>query len=127
MNVLLDTHAVIWWFNEPEKLSKRANSTITNQANTVSVSAASAWEMAIKASLGKLQTVSFVLDLSNLLQQENFFEQPVTVDHAVRGGLLPLHHRDPFDRLLVAQAQSLNIPIISADTILDAYDIKRIW
>jgi PIN domain nuclease of toxin-antitoxin system len=127
MNVLLDTHAVIWWFNEPEKLSKRATTTITNQANTVYVSAASSWEMAIKASLGKLHTTSFVLDLVDLLRQENFFEQPVTVDHAVRGGLLPLHHRDPFDRLLVAQAQSLNIPIVSADAILDAYDIKRIW
>jgi PIN domain nuclease of toxin-antitoxin system len=127
MNVLLDTHVVIWWLSEPEKLSKRANSAITNQANTVYVSAASAWEMAIKAKLGKLQTTSFVLDLLDLLQQENFFEQPVTIDHAVRGGLLPLHHRDPFDRLLVAQAQAMNIPIVSADAILDAYDIKRIW
>lgn len=127
MNLLLDTHVVIWWLNEPERISKRAHAVISNQANSVYVSAATAWEIAIKTNLGKLQSGSLAFDLETILEDENFLEQPITIEHAVRGGLLPMHHRDPFDRLLIAQAQLLKTPIVSADSVLDRYDVKRIW
>ncbi len=127
MNILLDTHTLFWWFGEPRKLSKRAVSIIASSKNTVLVSAATAWELAIKVNLGKLRALSLVVELGRHTQEEGFIELPINLDQATRAGLLPLHHRDPFDRLLVAQAQDLNIPILSADTVLDQYDVKRLW
>ncbi len=127
MNLLIDTHALIWWFTGDVKLSRRAANTIKNLDNTVLVSPATAWEMAIKVNLGKLDALSLVVQLGRQAAEEGFMEQPITIEHAVRAGLLPRHHGDPFDRLLVAQAQSLNVPILSADPILDNYDVKRIW
>ena len=127
MRVLLDTHALVWWFNDPSQLSKRADAIIANTQNTVLVSAAVAWELSIKVNLGKLNALSLITDFSERLEREGFTELPIGVAHATRAGLLPLHHRDPFDRLLVAQAQDLGIPILSADTSLDRYDIKRVW
>lgn len=85
------------------------------------------WELAIKVNLGKIRPASLVQGLEETLSKEHFLELPIRVGEAVRAGLLPLHHRDPFDRLLVAQAQSLSLPILSADTALDAYDVRRIW
>ena len=127
MNVLLDTHTLIWWFGNPTKLSKRANSIIANASSTILVSAAVAWELAIKSSLGKLHALPLVMDLSNRIDQEGFVELPINLEQATRAGLLPMHHRDPFDRLLIAQAQAMNAPILSADTALDRYDVKRLW
>lgn len=127
MNLLLDTHALIWWLSDASRLSKRAFSMISDTRNTLLVSAASAWELAIKVSLGKLDALSLVLQLQQEAVGEGFVELQVNIEQACRAGLLPLHHRDPFDRLLVAQAQALNVPILSADPILDKYDIKRIW
>src|SRR5438045_8630866 len=127
MNVLLDTHALIWWFGDATRLSKRANSVIADSNNTILISAAVAWEMAIKASLGKLNALSLVMDLPNRIDQEGFVELPINLEQATRAGLLPMHHRDPFDRLLIAQAQSMNVPILSADAVLDGYDVKRFW
>lgn len=85
------------------------------------------WEIAIKVGVGKMKPRSILQDLDRVLAEEAFSELPITLGAAVRAGLLPLHHRDPFDRLLVAQAQSLNVPILSADGVLDLYDIKRLW
>jgi len=127
MKVLLDTHALLWWFNEPARLSKKAAATLANPANTVYVSAAVAWEAAIKVNLGRLSALPLVTELARHVIEEGFAELPVSIDQAVRAGLLPRHHRDPFDRLLVAQAQELNVPILSADAVLDQYDVKRIW
>jgi len=127
MKVLLDTHALIWWFGNESKLSRRASSIIANQKNTVLVSAAIAWELAIKVNLGKVDALSLTTELPRYTAEEGFEELPISMEQAVRAGLLPLHHRDPFDRLLVAQAQGLNVPILSADTVLDQYDIKRLW
>jgi len=127
MEVLLDSPALLWWFNEPQRLSKRANSILTNTDNTVLVSAAVAWELSIKVSLGKLDALALLPGLTQRLQKEGFTELMISVAQAVRAGLLPLHHRDPFDRLLVAQAQDLGIPIVSADELLDRYDVKRVW
>jgi PIN domain nuclease of toxin-antitoxin system len=127
VKILLDTHALIWWFDNEVKLSRRASSMIANQNNTVLVSAAVAWELAIKVNLGKFDGLSLTTELPRYTAEEGFEELPISMEQAVRAGLLPLHHRDPFDRLLVAQAQALNVPILSADSVLDQYDVKRVW
>jgi PIN domain nuclease of toxin-antitoxin system len=127
MRLLLDTHALVWWFNEPDKLSSKASSILRSSGNSIFVSAAVAWELAIKVNLGKIDALPLITDLAVHIAEEGFAELPVGIDQAVRAGLLPRHHRDPFDRLLVAQAQDMNLPILSADRVLDRYDIKRIW
>ena len=127
MKILIDTHAFVWWFTDFERLSKRAAAIITSRDNSVLVSSAVAWELSIKVNLGKLDAMGLVADLEERLVREGFTELPINVVHATRAGLLPLHHRDPFDRLLVAQAQDLGVPILSADFTLDQYDVKRVW
>lgn len=127
MRLLLDTHAIIWWFRDQKKLSSRALGLIGNPRNTVLVSAASAFEIATKENMGKLDWRPFVADLDHCLYQAGFMSEPISVEQSVRAGLLPFHHRDPFDRLLVAQSQSLNIPIVSIDSVLDSYGVQRIW
>ena len=127
MKLLLDTHVLVWWLEDPRRLSRRAATILANRNNDILVSAAVGWEIAIKVGAGKMKPRSILQDLDRVLAEEAFSELPITLDAAVRAGLLPLHHRDPFDRLLVAQAQSLNVPILSADGVLDLYDIKRLW
>jgi PIN domain nuclease of toxin-antitoxin system len=127
VKVLLDTHALIWWFNDPAKLSSKASSILKNPETTILVSAVVAWEMAIKVNLGKLNALPLITDLVGRLVVEGFTELPISVEQAVRAGLLPRHHRDPFDRLLVAQAQDMNVPVLSGDVALDRYDVSRLW
>jgi PIN domain nuclease of toxin-antitoxin system len=127
MRILLDTHALIWWFRDQKKLSKRALQLMKDSRNVVLVSAASGLEIAIKENIGKSSWLPFVVDMDRWIAEEGFFSEPITLEQSVRAGLLPLHHRDPFDRLLVAQAQSLNIPVLSIDPALDRYGVKRIW
>jgi PIN domain nuclease of toxin-antitoxin system len=127
LKLILDTHALIWWLEDASRLSKRAEIILANLENDILVSAAVGWEIAIKLKAGKMEPRSLIQGMSRLLDQQSFTELPITLSTAVRAGLLPLHHRDPFDRLLVAQAQSLSIPILSADAVLDRYDVKRIW
>jgi PIN domain nuclease of toxin-antitoxin system len=127
VKLLIDTHALVWWWGDPGKLSERAEAILRDTNNTVAVSSAVAWEMAIKVKLGRLQALALVTNLPKVLQEKGFSAYPITIENAVRAGLLPLHHRDPFDRMLVAQAQSLNAPVLSADTALDKYDVVRIW
>ena len=127
MKVLIDTHALIWWLEGSKRLTGRALSILSNSNHMVLVSAASAWELAIKVALGKLSAAGLVTNLPSHISEEGFIEQPITVEHAVRAGMLPAHHRDPFDRLLAAQAQSLDVAIVSGDKIFDRYGIRRIW
>lgn len=127
MKVLLDTHVVIWWFEDAHRLSTRASTILANRENVILISAAVGWELAIKVNLGKLKPSSILDGLDRILAQEAFSELPITLEMAIRAGLLPSHHRDPFDRMLVAQAELLNVPILSADAILDRYRIKRLW
>jgi len=127
MKVLLDSHVVIWWFRDPRRLSPRATDIIKDSRNAILVSAASGLELATKEHTGKLEWLPFVVDLERWIEEAGFFSEPITLEQSVRAGLLPFHHKDPFDRLLVAQAQSLNVPILSVDVALDAYDVKRIW
>jgi PIN domain nuclease of toxin-antitoxin system len=127
MKLLLDTHVVVWWLEGADRLSRRASTLLRNLDNSILISAAVGWELATKVNLGKFKPSSILDGLDRLMQQQAFSELPITLEMAVRAGLLPTHHRDPFDRMLVAQAQSLNIPILSADAMLDRYDVKRLW
>lgn len=127
MKVLLDTHALIWWFEGSPKLSKRASSVLGSPSNAIFISAVVGWELAIKVQVGKFHTPSLVQDLDGIIQREGFAELGISLEHAVRAGLLPMHHRDPFDRLLVAQAQALNVPIVTADAAFDHYGVQRLW
>src|SRR5579863_5031209 len=128
MRFLLDTHALIWCFNGSPSLSRRARLLIEDGRNEILVSAASAWEIATKVRLGKLPAgEELVSDLEAYLAQLSFATLPISFDHAVRAGRLPGEHRDPFDRMLIAQAQAENLKIISNDRIFDDYRIPRIW
>lgn len=125
MKILLDTHALIWWFSNSARLSRRAFTLI--QRSEVVVSAAVTWELAIKTNAGKITGLPMLMDLRDRLQRAGFQEEPITIQQSIRAGLLPLVHRDPFDRMLVAQAQALAVPIVSAEAILDDYGVQRIW
>jgi PIN domain nuclease of toxin-antitoxin system len=127
MTFLLDTHILIWSMVEPNRLSRRARQAIENPKNRVLISAAVAWELAIKVKAGKFSPASIIDKLDRLLEQAAFLELAITIEHATCAGSLALHHRDPFDRLLVAQALSLRIPVVSADAILDQYGVERLW
>lgn len=127
MNLLLDTHALLWWFTRDSKLSAVAAKVLIPTENVVYVSAAVAWELAIKTRSGKLDAQAILADFQGLLLERGFRRLTISTAHALRAGQLPLHHRDPFDRMLVAQAQALNFPIVSADTAFDRYGVQRIW
>ncbi len=128
MILLLDTHTLIWFAEDSEALSYRAKEAIEDSNNSSLYSMASIWEMAIKLRLGKLK-MSRKLDKSfkNLLDSHGFNALPIAFSHASRVARLPLHHRDPFDRLLAAQAMEEKMTVISRDTSFDAYEVKRIW
>ena len=127
MTVLLDTHSLQWWLDDPAQLSESAKSIIENRLNSIVISAVLPWELAIKTNIGKLRVHELLANWVNKMIAEGFQEIPVASEHAVRAGLLPLHHRDPFDRMLVAQAQATGWPIISADPVFDHYGVRRIW
>jgi PIN domain nuclease of toxin-antitoxin system len=91
------------------------------------ISAVVPWELAIKTNTGKFSSELLLSRWKEILDTQGFSELPVESEHAIRAGLLPRHHKDPFDRLLVAQAQATGWPIISADTVFDAYGVRRIW
>ncbi|HWE58978.1 MAG TPA: type II toxin-antitoxin system VapC family toxin [Solirubrobacteraceae bacterium] len=122
--VLVDTHALLWWLSDDAALSPPARETLADPASEPLVSAASVWEIAIKRSLGKLTAPD---DLPDLIVDEGFSWLPITALHAwhVRG--LPMHHRDPFDRLLVAQAITEQLPVITADTRFTGYGVEVRW
>ena len=128
MRVLLDTHAFLWWLDGDRRLSTRARRTVGNEDNTVLISAASAWEIATKFRIGKLPGAAEVaMDISGCIIRQNFEMFDITVLHAQRAGGIPGRHRDPFDRMLAAQAQIENLPIITNDLVFDDYGVSRIW
>ena len=128
MRFLLDTHTLLWSFNGSSSLSSRARAIIEDGRNEMLVSAASAWEIATKVRLGKLPDGEVLAsDLASYLAQLGCDPLPISLDHAVRAGRLPGDHRDPFDRMLIAQAQTENLKIISNDRIFDDYRVPRIW
>lgn len=128
MTLLLDTHALFWFCQNDPSLSGPARMLMEDPANRILVSMASCWEVAIKAGLHKLTLgESSRTYLVNALASTGFELFPITLEHATAVETLPLHHRDPFDRLLIAQAISENIPIVSADAIFDQYPVSRLW
>lgn len=123
MNLLLDTHTLIWTFAGDPTLGDAARSAIVSPENLVFVSAASIWEIAIKRALGKLRVPD---DVNEQISAHGFEKLPVDGEHAWLAGNLPVHHRDPFDRMLVAQAQIEGMKLVSRDGVFDAYGIPRL-
>jgi PIN domain nuclease of toxin-antitoxin system len=123
MKLLLDTHVVLWWLDDPTKLTEAARDSIAELANEALVSAAVAWEIAIKTGLGKLTAPD---DLEAAIQACRFETLPITVAHAMAIQALPMHHRDPFDRLLVAQAVVEGATIVARDPNIGLYGVPVI-
>lgn len=128
MRVLLDTHALLWWFAGDPHLSRPARDIIGQTDNEILVSAATAWEIATKVRIGRLPSAArLVAAFASLLDEQSFTALSVMLDHALRAGNLPGPHRDPFDRMLIAQAQAEDVPIISNEILFDSYGVRRIW
>ncbi len=119
--LLLDTHALLWWLASPEVLSEKAQAHLASVETEVYVSAASAWEISIKKALGKLAAPD---DLLAQIAAEGFIPLPVRMEHALAVADLPLFHRDPFDRLLIAQARLENLLVVTRDPAFHSYDVR---
>lgn len=120
MILLVDAHALLWWLGDDPALNQPARSAIADPANEVLVSAATIWELAIKRAVGKLELAD---ELPDVVQQAGFGGVPVTMDDAWAAAALPPHHRDPFDRMLVAQASRLDAVIVTRDAAISAYEV----
>ncbi len=128
MRLLVDTHAFVWAVLEDRKLSQSARQTWLDDTNELLISPASLWEIAIKVGLGKLALKRpFEEFFATELTGNRLELLPILPSHASRVAELPHHHRDPFDRLLVAQALCENVPLLSADAALDVYGVQRVW
>ena len=128
MRILLDTHALIWWLTDSKRLYDAVHGAILDPANEKLVSAASAWEVATKCRLGKLpEAEPLAFDFVGIITRQGFTELPITVSDAARSGSLPGPLRDPFDRMLIVQAQALNLVLISNESIFDQYGVLRLW
>lgn len=128
MRLLLDTHAFLWFINDSAELSYEARAAIEDGENELFLSYASLWEMAIKISLGKLSMPEpFDHFINEQVQLNQISLLSFTIPQIAPIATLPFHHRDPFDRMLVAQALSENLPVLSRDAAFDAYSVQRIW
>ena len=128
MNLLLDTHTFIWWANEPNKLSDRVLNSLKNCENQLILSVASAWEMQIKMQLGKLKLET---SLEGLIKSQQITNELkiliVNLQHVLALDKLPYHHKDPFDRILISQANMEDFTLVSKDDIFSKYPVKVIW
>lgn len=128
MRLLLDTHAFLWWLDGDRRLPVRVRVVIGNPANEILVSAASVWEIATKARLGRLPGATEVADdVPACIEAQGFVPLSITAQHAQRAGALAGPHRDPFDRMLIVQAQAEGVPIASSETLFDDYAVTRFW
>ncbi len=128
MRLLLDTHAVLWWFSGDELLSMVAREQISDEGNDVYVSAVSFWEIATKHRLGKLQVNGRIAsDLEGVVREESFVGLPISPRHGQAAGNLPGPHKDPFDRMLIAQAMLDDLVLVSNEQVFDAYGVRRCW
>jgi PIN domain nuclease of toxin-antitoxin system len=128
LRALLDTHALLCWLSDDAALSNRARKFIANTQNSPIVSAASAWEIGTKVRIGKLPSaVNLAANFEGYLEREGLELLSISPDHAIRAGLLAGLHKDPFDRMLIAQAQAEGIPVITNDRVFDDYGVHRIW
>ena len=128
MRLLLDTHALLWWLAGSRRLSPTARYAVADEANEVMVSAVSAWEIATKYRLGRLPSARVLAsDIGGVIASQDFRELVITVDDTERAGGLPGPLRDPFDRMLIAQASARNLVLISVETVFDSYGVRRLW
>ncbi|MBD2201191.1 type II toxin-antitoxin system VapC family toxin [Calothrix sp. FACHB-1219] len=128
MNFLLDTHTLIWWSIDPIKLSQQAKNLLDDENNNLFLSIISVWEIQIKLQIGKLTLKVPLSELIKDQQETNDLQLlPIELTHIYALSNLPNHHRDPFDRLLIAQATVEQIPIVSIDSVFDNYPIQRLW
>ena len=128
MRLLLDTHTLLWWFEGNPALSRRMRAALSEDGNTIFVSAATAWEIATKIRLGRLPFAELLAaDLSGYIDAQGFTEMPVTVRHGQRAGSLPDLHRDPFDRMLIAQSLIEDCRLVSNEQLFDRYGVERFW
>ncbi len=128
MRVLLDTHALLWWLAGDGQRSSMARQTMADPANESFVSAASAWEVSTKFRIGKLPGAGpLAVDFAREVRQQGFVALAISLEHAQVAGALVGDHRDPFDRMLIAQAREEKMALVSNDAAFDAFDVQRVW
>jgi PIN domain nuclease of toxin-antitoxin system len=128
MQLLLDTHSFLWWLAGDDALSATARTAIADEGNGIFISAASAWEIATKHRIGKLPGVAaIVADLERAAADQGFIGLPISLRHGQVAGALPGPHRDPFDRMLIAQAMVENLVLVSNEQPFDTYGVGRLW
>ncbi|MGD0630938.1 MAG: type II toxin-antitoxin system VapC family toxin [Terracidiphilus sp.] len=127
MTYLLDTHTFLWLLRDPQMLPAQVREIAADPSKTLLLSIVTPWEMAIKAKIGKLEAAAILDNFEHQMASAGYSILETTVRQAIRGGRLPLHHKDPFDRLLAAQALDLRIPLVSRDEVFDLYGVNRIW
>lgn len=128
MKLLLDTQCWLWWFAQPDRLNQEAIAHIADETNELWLSVATIWEISIKVSIGKLPLPEPVdRYISSRVMQLGMRSLAITASHALQVATLPLHHRDPFDRLLIAQAQTEAMTLVSADQMFNQYEVSLLW
>lgn len=128
MRALLDTHVLLWWLFDDPTLSNRARRVIADPGNEILVSSASAWEISTKYRLGKLpEAEEAVKHLPLLLRRSRMIVLPITLEHALQAGALPGPHRDPFDRMLIAQSRLEKLPLLTSDPVFRNYKVRTLW
>jgi PIN domain nuclease of toxin-antitoxin system len=128
VRLLLDTHALLWWFTDDARLSDTARAAIADSSSSIHASAASAWEIATKQRIGKLDGVPDAsARYAELVATDGFRHLPVSHVHALRAGSWPVEHRDPFDRMLAAQSQLERMPLVTRDPAFALFDIETLW
>ncbi|MCH8318156.1 MAG: type II toxin-antitoxin system VapC family toxin [Bacteroidetes bacterium] len=127
MQLLLDTHTFIWSIEDDKRLSQKAKKGIENQDNAIILSIASLWEMSIKISIGKLELKKPFEDVISYVREKGIEVLSINFEHTLLVSKLDFHHKDPFDRLIIAQAKIENMTIVSKDKLFDDYNIKRLW
>ena len=128
MRLLLDTHALVWWWTDDPRLPARARTMIADPGTIVYVSAVSAWEITTKHRVGKWPEVErLIAEYTSLLRRSRFHPLAISMEHAHRAGGLPGPHRDPFDRMLIAQAMLEGMALVSNERGFEAYGVRRLW
>lgn len=128
MRLLLDTHALLWWLTDSDELSAAARSVISDRGNTIYVSGASTWEIATKSRKGKLNIApELIANLTEAILGQGFEPLPISLQHGQSAGALPGPHKDPFDRMLIAQAMMETLVLVSNEVPFDAYGVQRLW
>ena len=127
MKLLLDTHTVLWALDDPTRLGLLGRRLIEDPDSEILISPVVPWEIAIKANKYRQKPHDLVTSFHAVLQAQGFTAIGIDPLHAIRSGLLPFYHRDPFDRLLAAQSLEMNVPLVSKDAVFDRYGVQRIW